>query len=359
MKREEFALALNALLPGCDPEAADKWAEFAAECVDQGQFAHFIPMEHDAASEKWLDTTFAGLCAVNREYGAEIAASVADLACQRCALYPGEMSVAAMVLEGGGDAERIVSMLAQGDLETEPDAPFFLDLPDGAALTRQGPEISIAQSGVLCSLMEKRTEPGFLLADGTALLESERDAFGRYRGGAGMDGMYLQTGRLYAPVRGADGQINAFQEVKPVTGQEREINKRIPNVEQVIAGMRDETIREIGKDTISAAAQVAWYWTYIGALDMAQQLGLIDDTRRQALYREAEKFKPVCEIKAVQPGGHIAAAEMGVEQNANQIDGIINNEAPKPSLRDALRQYQSEVKGQDAQPPGKRPEQER
>lgn len=121
------------------------------------------------------------------------------------------------------------------------------------------------------------------------------------------------------------------------------MNDQMPNVEQVIAGMRDETVREIGKDTISAAAQVAWYWSYIGALDMAQQLGLIDDTRRQELYHEAEKFKPVCEVRTVQPGDHLAAAEMSVEGNYNQIDGIINNEAPKPSLLDALRQCQEDA----------------
>lgn len=121
------------------------------------------------------------------------------------------------------------------------------------------------------------------------------------------------------------------------------MNDQMPNVEQVIAGMRDETVREIGKDTISAAAQVAWYWSYIGALDMAQQLGLIDNTRRQELYHEAEKFKPVCEVKAVQPGDHLAAAEMSVEGNYNQIDGIINNEAPKPSLLDTLRQCQEDA----------------
>ena len=120
------------------------------------------------------------------------------------------------------------------------------------------------------------------------------------------------------------------------------MNDQMPNVEQVIAGMRDETIREIGKDTISAAAQVAWYWSYIGALDMAQQLGLIDDTRRQELYHEAEKFKPVCEVRAVQPGNHLAAAEMSEEQNYNQIDGIPNNTAPKPSVLDTLRQCREE-----------------
>ena len=131
------------------------------------------------------------------------------------------------------------------------------------------------------------------------------------------------------------------------------------DVEQVIAGMRDETVREIGKASISAEAKLAWYWSYIGALDMAQQLSLINDTRRQALYHEAEKFKPVCEVRAIRPGDHLAAAEMSAEGNYNQIDGVINNEVPKPSLRDTLRQYQEEAGKQDTQPPGKHPEQGR
>lgn len=137
------------------------------------------------------------------------------------------------------------------------------------------------------------------------------------------------------------------------------MSNRMPNAEQIIANMRDETVREIGKETVSAAAKLAWYWSYIGALDMAQQLGLIDDAQRQTLYREAEKFKPACEVRIAQPENHLAAAEMSVEGNYNQIDGIINNEAPNPSLRDTLRQYQEDVKKQDAQPPSGRAEQER
>ena len=45
---------------------------------------------------------------------------------------------------------------------------------------------------------------------------------------------------------------------------------------------------------------------------------------------------------------------MGAEGNYNQIDGVINNEAPKPSLRETLRQYQEETgksQGGDV-PPG-------
>ena len=55
----------------------------------------------------------------------------------------------------------------------------------------------------------------------------------------------------------------------------------------------------------------------------------------------------------------LAAVEMTVEGNCNQIDGIINNEAPKPSLRETLRQYQEKAGKQDIHPPGKPPEQER
>ena len=101
----------------------------------------------------------------------------------------------------------------------------------------------------------------------------------------------------------------------------------------------------------SLESQLAWYWTYIGSLDMAFMLGLIDDKRRQALYGEVEKYK----LK-----NYLITAEAGVEQNANQIDGIINNEAPKPSLRDALRQYQEEAgkpQGGDVPPgPSRNPE---
>ena len=117
------------------------------------------------------------------------------------------------------------------------------------------------------------------------------------------------------------------------------------DVEKVIEGMKQETIREITKKDARPKAQLAWYWTYIGSLDMAQQLGLINDTRRQQLYREMDRFKPKYKVQAVEETkpNHLAAAEMGAEGNYNQIDGIINNEAPKPSLLDTLRQCQEDA----------------
>lgn len=123
------------------------------------------------------------------------------------------------------------------------------------------------------------------------------------------------------------------------------------DVEQVIEGMKKETIYMITQKGASLKSQLAWYWIYIGSLDMAFMLGLIDDKRRQALYGEVKQYKLE---------NYLVTAEAGVEQNANHIDGIINNEAPKPSLRETLRQYQEEAgkpQGGDVPPgPSRNPE---
>lgn len=78
-----------------------------------------------------------------------------------------------------------------------------------------GPEIPIKTTAVPMGLpgVNRRTVDGYVLTDGTVLLESERDTQGRYYGGAGMDGMYLRTMRLFTPVKKESGEIRAFREV--------------------------------------------------------------------------------------------------------------------------------------------------
>ena len=71
--------------------------------------------------------------------------------------------------------------------------------------------VGINQIGVPMGLINRRTEPGYMLADGIALLESEKDEAGFYVGGAGMDGMFLSTPARYEPVRDEDGVIYAFR----------------------------------------------------------------------------------------------------------------------------------------------------
>ena len=71
-------------------------------------------------------------------------------------------------------------------------------------------------------------------------------------------------------------------------------------VEEVIAGIQEETIREIQREPPYAAGKLAWYWSYIGSLDMAQMLGLISDSRRQELYRAMDEVKPRCIVMSAE-----------------------------------------------------------
>ena len=75
--------------------------------------------------------------------------------------------------------------------------------------------VGIRQTGVPCGLVNRRIEPGYVLANGTVLLESEKDEDGRYIGGAGMEGMYLRTNERYEPLPGPDGKPLASRRVGP------------------------------------------------------------------------------------------------------------------------------------------------
>lgn len=68
------------------------------------------------------------------------------------------------------------------------------------------------------------------------------------------------------------------------------------NVEKLIASMQAETERMV-KEAKSQDSKAAWYWSHIGALDMARQLGLITDQRRQELYKEVEDLKELARGK--------------------------------------------------------------
>lgn len=77
-----------------------------------------------------------------------------------------------------------------------------------------GQIIPVKREGVPCGL-DKRIEPGFILADNTVILLSERDEFGYFFGGAGMDGMYLRTQETYMPVFDAGRNLLGFQQAIP------------------------------------------------------------------------------------------------------------------------------------------------
>ena len=93
------------------------------------------------------------------------------------------------------------------------DGPYDMTLEDVKPWVSR-----VASEGVPCGLISKHVEPGFLLVDGTVLLESEKDENGFYIGGAGMDGMYLKTGTLYEPVRDDNSKITSFRRMAGCLG---------------------------------------------------------------------------------------------------------------------------------------------
>lgn len=64
--------------------------------------------------------------------------------------------------------------------------------------------------------------------------------------------------------------------------------------ENLLALMKAEAVRSIRAD-VSMGSKVAWYWSHVGALDMARQLGFISEERRQELYEEFRQYNPLME----------------------------------------------------------------
>lgn len=87
--------------------------------------------------------------------------------------------------------------------------------------------VKIQQTGVPCGLSGQRIEPGFVLANGTVLLESEKDENGRYIGGAGMNGMYLRTNERYEPLIDEDGTLLSFRRVDSDSVMNRLLARKI------------------------------------------------------------------------------------------------------------------------------------
>ena len=246
MTKADFFAALHTIAPGSTPEAAQKWIDFAAECVAEEQYPDFKPSKGPEADvEKWLDTLCGGFYAVWAEYGAELAGKLVGLSLDKCCLYPGEMLQAAECLRDGGTAETISDKIVSGEIEGE--QPFF-PVPVHPLTERDcGPDILIREREVPCGMGDQRMEPGYILWNGTVLLENERDDSGCYKAVGN-----LHTPEFYRPSYTDDGRLWAFRRVQPV------------------------------------------------------------------------------------PENYLATAEMSVEDNYNQIDGIINDKAPLESENEAL-----------------------
>lgn len=64
------------------------------------------------------------------------------------------------------------------------------------------------------------------------------------------------------------------------------------NADKQLAVMRQQAAWEIHKPDLMPEARAAWYWSYIGAVDMARMMNFITEERRRELYQMAEELKP-------------------------------------------------------------------
>ncbi len=130
ISQELFAAGLRVLFDS-EPECVSNWIGFAAECVDLGQYVDFVESEdHAVVVGHWLETLLASLFETQRQYGANLAKQVCDLALIPNCLYPSEMIKAAEHFRNGGAPENISKMIESGAIEGE--QPFFPKLANAA-----------------------------------------------------------------------------------------------------------------------------------------------------------------------------------------------------------------------------------
>lgn len=123
--------------------------------------------------------------------------------------------------------------------------------------------IGIQQVGVPYGLNQSHIEAGYILKDGTILLEGEKDTEGFYVGEMFMEGRYLKTIHLYEPVRNGRGKVTAFRHMSPhltyFTGAEQEVifqyglntkENLIHDLESVVQAVKHPAIRALFSSTL-------------------------------------------------------------------------------------------------------------
>lgn len=62
-------------------------------------------------------------------------------------------------------------------------------------------------------------------------------------------------------------------------------------IEKMIQLMREKSVRMV-RESKERDRKLAWYWSYVGALDLAQQLNFRTEERKQELAPESSTWKP-------------------------------------------------------------------
>ena len=129
--------------------------------------------------------------------------------------------------------------------------------------------LDIRQKGALMGTSTNRIESGYLLSNGTALLENEKDENGFYVGGNYVNGEYLKSQERYEPVRNKDGAITGFRQMSAylhqLSGEEQKLifqyalntkNNLLEDLEQILKIVKNQQLRQLVSGTCEKLARI-------------------------------------------------------------------------------------------------------
>ena len=129
--------------------------------------------------------------------------------------------------------------------------------------------LDIRQKGALMGTSTNRIESGYLLSNGTALLENEKDENGFYVGGNYVNGEYLKSQERYEPVRNKDGAITGFRQMSAYlhqfSGEEQKLifqyalntkSNLLEDLEQILKIVKNQHLRQLVSSTCEKLARI-------------------------------------------------------------------------------------------------------
>ena len=129
--------------------------------------------------------------------------------------------------------------------------------------------LDIRQKGALMGTSTNRIESGYLLSNGTALLENEKDENGFYVGGNYVNGEYLKSQERYEPVRNKDGAITGFRQMSAYlhqfSGDEQKLifqyalntkSNLLEDLEQILKIVKNRQLRQLVSGTCEKLARI-------------------------------------------------------------------------------------------------------
>lgn len=114
--------------------------------------------------------------------------------------------------------------------------------------------------------------------------------------------------------------------------------------EAILETMKNESLRMI-HSTETSSTKHAWYYSHLGSIDFARQMGLISEERRQELYEEFERARESNKISQIKKEIFTSMKIMDTSiKNIKESEEYKIAQAYNQGLRDAMTIFEREMK---------------